>query len=69
MDPAGPISTDQVLDALERVTISSALRRSPQLIAFLSYVVREELAGLLRKPLYFQAVWPAGKHVQYGNLD
>jgi hypothetical protein len=45
MDPAGSVSTDLVLDALERVTTSPALRRSPQLISFLSYVVREELAG------------------------
>lgn len=45
MDPSGPISTDLVLDALERVTTSPGLRRSPQLTAFLSYVVREELAG------------------------
>jgi hypothetical protein len=45
MDSTGPISTDMVLDALESVTTSPALRRSPQLVAFLSYVVREELAG------------------------
>jgi hypothetical protein len=45
MDPSGPISTDMVLDALERVTTSPGLRRSPQLTAFLSYVVHEELAG------------------------